>query len=120
MMDAPSIFPNGFHPCSIIKDRGGRYLLKSIPRFKAAGPINYYFIDFDISRCYGLDDNHIVVGGEGADRDVPELSDVKLYDPFPADVFIVGNVIKKRFLQVGLLPFAYSFTYPDSSVFHAF
>ena len=119
MMDAPSIFPSGFHPCTFNKDRSGRYPIKSIPRFKAAGPINYCFIDFGISRLYEPDDDHFVVGDDGADRDIPEMSNVKLYDPFPADVFIVGNVIKKELLQVGLLPFTYALAFPDIPFFHA-
>lgn len=105
MMDAPSIFPNGFHPCNTAKDRGGRRGVKTIPRYKATGPIKYYFIDFGISRHYEEGKKHLVVGDDGADREVPEMSDKDFYDPFPADVFILGNVFKKRILPVSPLPF---------------
>jgi len=98
MMDAPSVFPNGFHPCNTTKDRLGFRRVKTIPRYKAPGPIQYYFIDFGNSRHYEGNDDHLVIGDDGADRDVPEMTDVDFYDPFPADVFILGNVFKKRFL----------------------
>lgn len=100
MMDAPSVFPNGFHPCSITRDRGGVHGIKTIPRYKASGPIRYYFVDFGISRLYEEGEEHSVIGGDGADQDIPEMADQDSYDPFPADVFIVGNVFKKHFIPV--------------------
>jgi len=99
MMDAPSVFPNGFHPCDITRDRGGIQKIKIIPRYSAPGPVRYYFIDFGISRLYGPDEEHLVVGDDGADREIPEMSDFDEYDPFPADVFILGNVFRKFFLS---------------------
>ncbi len=104
-MDAPSVFPNGFHPCDITKDRGGFHRVKTIPRHKASGPIRYYFIDFGISRLYKPGDHHFVVGDDGADRDIPEMSDDEFYDPFPADVFILGNFFKRYFLPVRIVSF---------------
>ncbi len=100
MMDAPSVFPNGFHPCDITRDRGGIQKIKIIPRYRAPGPVRYYFIDFGISRLYEPDEEHLAVGDDGADREIPEMSDDDEYDPFPADVFILGNVFKKFFLSV--------------------
>lgn len=105
MMDAPSLFPNGFHPCSATKDRGGFHRIKSIPRYKASGPVNYYFIDFGISRHYEDGQQHLVIGDDGADREVPEMTDIDFYGPFPADVFIIGNIFRKHFLPVRLLVF---------------
>lgn len=103
MLDAPSMFPNGFHPCDITKDRGGVQRVKRIPRHKASGPVRYCFIDFGISRLYDPDEAHLVVGDDGADQDVPEMSNEDEYDPFPADVFILGNVFKNHFIPVSLM-----------------
>ena len=100
MMDAPSMFPNGVHPCNITRDRSGEEWVRIIPRHKASGPVNYYFIDFGISRLYEEGDAHLVVGNDGADQDIPEMSDIEEYDPFPADVFILGNTLKKYFIPV--------------------
>ena len=102
-MDAPSVFPNGFHPANSSKDRGGVQSVITIPRHKASGPIKYYYIDFGISRRYEEGEKHIVIGDDGDDREIPEMSDVDVYDPFPADVFILGNVFRKRFLSVSSL-----------------
>jgi len=99
MMDAPDVFPNGFHPCAENRDGGGTFEVKIVPRHKTWNPIRYYFIDFGISRIYRPEEPHEVVGDDGPDRDVPEMSDISVYDPFPADVFIMGNAFKKYFLQ---------------------
>ncbi len=106
MMDAPSLFPRGFHPSSAARDRGGRFEVKTIPRHKAWGPVRYYIIDFGISRLYEPDDPHEVVGDEGLERDIPEISDVHTYDPFPADIFIMGNACKKHFVKACFPPLA--------------
>lgn len=101
-MDAPSLFPKGVHPSDPTKDRGGVQAVKTIPRYKALGRIRYYLIDFGISRLYEPGEAHLVVGDDGADQDVPEMcvSNEDEYDPFPADVFITGNIFKKRFITV--------------------
>lgn len=103
MMDAPEVFPRGFHPCTRGRDSGGMYDIKTVPRHKTWAPVRYYLIDFGISRIFEPDQPHEVVGDDGPDREVPEMSDVRLYDPFPADVFIMGNTFKKYFLQVNAL-----------------
>lgn len=107
MMDAPSMFPNGFHPCDVFRDRGGTQWVKTIPRHRASGPIRYYFINFRDSVLFEPDEEHLVYGSDRADQDVPEMpkgfGDV--YNPFPADVFIIGNIFKKHFIPVSLLYF---------------
>ncbi len=55
---------------------------------------------------YKPGEEHWVVGDDGADQDIPEMSDISDYGPFPADVFILGNVFKKHFIPVR------SFIYP--------
>ena len=34
------------------------------------------------------------------DKEVPELSATIPYDPFKADIFILGNMFRKTFIQV--------------------
>ncbi|KLO04255.1 kinase-like protein, partial [Schizopora paradoxa] len=98
LMDAPSMFPRGFHPCSVARDRSGNDEVVTIPRYKAAGPVRYYFIDFGISRRYSENEIHAVVGDDEIDREIPETSDIVAFDPFPADIFIFGNTIRRKFL----------------------
>ena len=75
MMDAPSLFPNGVHPCDLTRDRSGEERVRIIPRHKASGPINYYFIDFGISRLYEEGEEHLIYGTDGADQDLPGVEE---------------------------------------------
>ena len=64
-------------------------------------PINYYFIDFGISSKFNKSDtNRLVYGFKGVDREVPELYNRLKYDPFPLDVFILGNVYRRVLIEV--------------------
>jgi len=83
--------PERIPPSAETRDSGGTFEVKIIPRHKIWNPIRYYFIDFGISRIYRPDEPDKVVSDDGPDRDVPEMSDISVYDPFPADVFIMGN-----------------------------
>ena len=69
--------------------------------------VRYYFIDFGISTWFRdrsrteLGKDSFVTGWHGIDRDVPELFfPDDPYDPFPVDVYIIGNLIKKTFVEV--------------------
>ncbi|KAL5513541.1 hypothetical protein ACEPAH_3940 [Sanghuangporus vaninii] len=64
------------------------------------GFVKYYFTDFGLSSYF--DDPkflRLVVGNRAQDTDVPELSNFIPYDPFPVDVFTLGNVFKRNFLD---------------------
>ena len=64
-------------------------------------PVTYYFTDFGISSMFSSDDvDRVVTGSDGLDRDLPELSKVIPYDPFKADIFILGNTFRQSFLEV--------------------
>ena len=65
-------------------------------------PTRYYFIDFGISRRYSEDCKSPrepqIMGG---DRSVPEFQDsVDPCDPFPTDIYYLGNLLRKDILQV--------------------
>ncbi|KAG6859883.1 hypothetical protein C0995_002525 [Termitomyces sp. Mi166 len=58
----------------------------------SARPMQYYFIDFDISKQYPVDEKiETSTGLSGQDRTVPEMLDNKPYDPFKVDVYQLGN-----------------------------
>lgn len=64
-------------------------------------PVKYYFIDFGISTQFAPDQHpRLVLGMEGLDKDVPELSATVPYDPFKTDIFIIGSLLSEQFLQV--------------------
>ncbi len=102
-MDAPSVFPNGLHPGGIVADCSGVHLRtrKIIPRYKVSGPIRYYFVDSDVRLLFEPDAERLAIAnGQHAFNDIPEMSSVGLYDPFPADIFILGNMFKTHFVLV--------------------
>ena len=100
MMKGDSLYPKGFHPQwqSMLPDvqRSAKPL-----RRRDARPVKYYFIDFGISTKFEeLDTNRLVSGFDGRDRELPELYERIRYDPFSADVFILGNVYRRMFVEV--------------------
>ena len=100
MMDASKLYMDAFHPIHPIMKRDfSRYA-----RFKTrtTRPVKYYFIDFGLSRRY---DPSIIQPLEipiwGGDKEVPEFQNSNNpCDPFPIDIFYIGNMIKKDFVQV--------------------
>ena len=101
MMDGDAMFPEGFHPIKLRRtpdrSRVAEYTSRSV-----AG-VKYYFVDFGIS-SYHPDRAQpcLVTGNVGRDQDPPELSDTVPYDPFKLDIFIIGNMLKREFCQVGV------------------
>jgi hypothetical protein len=103
MMDASEMYPNSFHP--VVQDRNRDYhgTAKHYPRTRR--PPKYYFIDFGLSRRYdpanGPPLEAPLIGG---DKSVPEFQGNKALehsDPFPTDVYYIGNLVKRDFLDVG-------------------
>ncbi|KAH0828135.1 hypothetical protein J3R83DRAFT_3810 [Lanmaoa asiatica] len=99
MMDASRLYIDPFHPASPLMRRD----FSGYARYKTRieRPPKYFLIDFGLSRRY---DDSIVKPMEapiqGGDKEVPEFqnSDAPC-DPFPTDVFYIGNAIKKDFVE---------------------
>jgi len=68
---------------------------------RTARPSKYFFIDFGISRKYKPEDGpprELPI--EGGDRTVPEFKTATgPVDPFPTDIYYLGNLIREDFLQ---------------------
>lgn len=104
MMDGDTLFPRGFHPVhtNYLEDTNTRAPVVS--RLAAWPPVKYYYVDFGIAvqippHVYPK----LALGEDGLDREVPELSNVRPYDPFKVDIFILGNVYRKNIYAVILL-----------------
>lgn len=98
-MDANSLYPEGFHPIYMdaLPDASGEAPM--LPRKYV--PVKYFFVDFGISVHIPADAaDKLVVGDDGRDQEVPELSITIPYDPFKVDVFIIGNLLRYEFEQV--------------------
>lgn len=102
MMDASAMFPQGFHPMRELALPDVSGLAPILHRVDV--PVRYYYIDFGISTRFATNQGPtLVLGTQGLDDEVPELSDTIPYDPFKTDIFIVGNLFRQQFLQVRCL-----------------
>ncbi|KAF7302216.1 Protein kinase domain-containing protein [Mycena indigotica] len=97
-LDPTLLFPNGFHPIWTDRDPEDRRPAHHITRTECWP--RYYFIDFGLSRRYdpanGPPLEPIIRGG---DRSPPEYRKSGLScNPFPTDIYILGNLMKSLFL----------------------
>ncbi|KAJ3556605.1 hypothetical protein NM688_g1939 [Phlebia brevispora] len=93
-----------FHPASPDKDAALKKKAKHYTRTQR--PVKYYFIDFGISEQYLLAPEKNGVPSAlapvhvGGDRTVPEFQgSATTHDPFPADVYYVGNLLREYILE---------------------
>ncbi|KAH8107735.1 kinase-like domain-containing protein [Cristinia sonorae] len=99
MMDPRPMYPKMYHPISIDRNRNWKGTANHFTR--TSRPVKYYLIDFGISSQYTTND---VVPKEypifGGDKTVPEFHRPdQPYNPFPTDIYYLGNVIRTQFLQ---------------------
>jgi hypothetical protein len=99
MMDANPLYPIPYHPCEtdMRRDFKGRVKHKT----RTQRPVKYYLTDFGISRRYEPDNIPLEVPILGGDKTVPEfqMSD-EPRNPFPTDIYYLGNLIREDFLKV--------------------
>ena len=100
MLDASPMYPDGFHPTLQNRSPDLLRFAKVLQRSDVPS-VKYYFTDFGLSTLFDGDvETELVTGAMAQDAEVPELSSIIPYDPFPVDVFTLGNVFKKHFLNV--------------------
>ncbi|KAI0358597.1 hypothetical protein OH77DRAFT_1421003 [Trametes cingulata] len=100
MMDPRSMFPEMYHPVATDKKRDFSTPAKSYTRTQR--PTRYLITDFGLSRQYDENEtNPLEVPILGADRSVPEFQEDEETprNPFPTDVYYVGNMIREDFLK---------------------
>lgn len=101
MVDARPMYPGMYHPRRIIRTRDYSTDAKYFSRTER--PVKYYLIDFGLSRRYPAHEkNPLEIPILGGDKTVPEFLEdpTTLRDPFPTDVYYLGNVIRRNFLDV--------------------
>jgi serine/threonine protein kinase len=104
MMDASDLFPEGFHPVRQNLSKNG--LTDVVGLMRTIAPVRYYLIDFDSAIVFEKGTParlRYVQGRTGGDEEVPEFKSNNPYDPFKVDIFQLGNLLKKEFLQVSLI-----------------
>ncbi|KAJ7151754.1 kinase-like domain-containing protein [Mycena crocata] len=99
MMDASQIFTKPFHPAdwTMKRDFSGR----TVPLSRTQHPVKYYITDFGFSTKYKAEDRPpLETPMAGADPTVPEFQqdDAPDCDPFPVDVYYIGNLIRREFI----------------------
>ncbi|KAF8836449.1 hypothetical protein BDN67DRAFT_936726 [Paxillus ammoniavirescens] len=102
MVDASSLYVDAFHPVVPLMKRD--YSAYARFRTRTQRPPKYFFIDFGLSRRY---DHSVTKPLEvpiwGGDKNVPEFQNSNApCDPFPTDVFYLGNAIKNDFVDPNL------------------
>lgn len=102
MLDPTSMFPEGFYPHPLYEERRPDFKGHAKYFSRAERPPRYYWIDFGISSKYeSLSPPPREGRIWGGDRTVPEFQDNPgLHDPFPVDVYCIGNLIKADFVEV--------------------
>ncbi|OCH90192.1 hypothetical protein OBBRIDRAFT_826066 [Obba rivulosa] len=99
MMDPKPLFPDMFHPRDQRKNREWTGKAKFYSRTKR--PTKYLFIDFGISKMYKAEELSVLEPPHrGGDRTVPEYQNSnEPRDPFPIDIYYLGNMIRRYFFQ---------------------
>ncbi|KAH7907078.1 hypothetical protein BJ138DRAFT_1015103 [Hygrophoropsis aurantiaca] len=103
LMDATSLYKEPFHPFRLEWRRDLSGYAKHYTRTRCRP--KYYFIDFGISRRYDLSDTSpLELPILGGDKTVPEFQDsIEPRNPFPTDIYYIGNFLREDFIQVYLL-----------------
>ncbi|KAL1937549.1 hypothetical protein VTO73DRAFT_13044 [Trametes versicolor] len=97
MMDVTAMYPSGYHPLHWRRLADAATAAPTLPR--SSVPITYYLIDFGISTRFSQDEpSKLVLGIDGLENTVPELSKTVPYDPFKTDVYILGALFHQEFL----------------------
>ncbi|KAI0298946.1 hypothetical protein BC826DRAFT_906857 [Russula brevipes] len=96
MFDAPRMYPNGFHPVKIDRNRNSQRTAETYTRTQR--PPIYYFIDFGLSRQYASRDalDEPVRGGGNS---APEHRSQTHCNPFQTDIYYIGNLVRQEFVE---------------------
>lgn len=101
-MDAAPLYesePHPFMPAMRLDFKG-----KSKAAYRRTRrPVVYYIIDFGLSVPYTDEKPRLQLPGYGGDHSVPEFQtwDTPV-DPFPVDVYRLGNIIRQEFTEVSI------------------
>ncbi|KAI0827734.1 kinase-like domain-containing protein [Trametes gibbosa] len=97
MMDGRALYPQGHHPVRI---RCSADLLDDLtPLRRIDHQIEYFYIDFGLSIRFSTGASPLVLGYIGRGAEVPEISATVPWDAYKADIYALGNLFHKEFLQ---------------------
>ncbi|KAK0221606.1 kinase-like domain-containing protein [Armillaria fumosa] len=98
LMDG-SMFPDGYHPACQSRTPDFKHKARFVSRTSSSP--RYFLIDFGLSIRFNDSEKRLAVPIRGADKTVPEFKEHAgaLYDPFPTDVYYMGNFIREHFFE---------------------
>ena len=104
MLDPSNMFPESFHPAVIDRSKDFRRKAKWYSRTRR--PTRYLLIDFGLSRRYDPENGPPLEEPlRGGDKSAPEHEDrVTPCNPFPTDVYYLGNLVREYYIQVRAFP----------------
>ena len=101
MYDASRMYPNGFHPVKLNRNKNFKGTAKAYTRTQRS-PV-YYLTDCSLSRQYTSRDATDDPWRRG-DRSAPEHRSKMRSDPFQTDIYYIGNLVRNEFIEVRQLP----------------
>ncbi|KAI0294559.1 hypothetical protein BC826DRAFT_1104616 [Russula brevipes] len=99
MLDPSGMYPESFHPVAVNRSRDFRKKAKAYSRTRR--PPRYLLIDLGLSRRYDPENGPpLDTPLPGGDKSAPEHQDpVTLCNPFPTDIYYIGNLVRESFVQ---------------------
>ncbi|KAJ6471696.1 hypothetical protein DFH09DRAFT_1476477 [Mycena vulgaris] len=115
MMDGQHLFPHGFHPQ--YQDMKPDKFETPTHYTRTQRPVKYYIIDFGLSRKFQEGEVPRTYIIEGGDSSPPEFGTIQerldsaipheLLDPFPTDIYYLGNMIRRNYLDTAKFGFEF-------------
>ncbi len=97
-MDGQPLYPQGHHPVRLHYAPDNVH--HATPLARIDNPVRYFYIDFGISHRFAAGSKPMLLGRKGRNQQVPELSSTVPYDAFKVDVYGLGDVYAKEFVDV--------------------
>ncbi|KAI0794646.1 hypothetical protein C8Q74DRAFT_1215883 [Fomes fomentarius] len=97
MMDGSPLYAQGHHPVRLHYTPDNVFDASPLPRIDH--PVRYFYIDFGISHRFAETSKPMLLGRKGRNQQVPELSATVPYDAFKVDVYALGDVFAKEFVD---------------------
>ncbi|KAF8889082.1 kinase-like domain-containing protein [Infundibulicybe gibba] len=94
MMDSVCLYRKPVHPTNLTKTRD--YTGRPKASTRTQRPVKYYLVDFGLSCRYDASEQHpLSQSFIGGDQTVPEFAPGVQVNPFPVDVYCIGNVVRR-------------------------
>ena len=103
MLDPSNMYPESFHPAKMNRSKDFRRKAKWYSRTRR--PTKYFLIDFGLSRRHDpANGPPLYKPYKGGDKSAPEHQDAERFcDPFPTDVYYLGNLVREEYIQVRVI-----------------